>query len=147
KPAEMYGKGLEVICRYRAVGSFYRRYHSICENGQALDAFVEVTSKDDEAGDPQISTDGRASVDVLSKMDHEQMKQMTKAISDLVKSELADKQLELYDNKLEFGRDAETNEMMLIDEISGGNMRVYDVNGTYVQPLQLTKLFLKDTTF
>src|SRR5699024_12275597 len=23
KPAEMYGKGLEVICRYRAVGSFY----------------------------------------------------------------------------------------------------------------------------
>lgn len=147
KPAEMYGKGLEVICRYRAVGSFYRRYQSICEKGQALDGFVEVTLKDDEAGDPPISKDGLAALDILSKTDYEQMKQMTKAISDLVKSELAAKQLELYDIKLEFGRDAETNEMMLIDEISGGNMRVYDVNGTYVEPLQLTKLFLKDTTF
>src|SRR5690554_2737928 len=25
-PAEMFGKGVEVICRYRAVGSFVRRY-------------------------------------------------------------------------------------------------------------------------
>src|SRR5690606_6155236 len=28
KPAEVFGKGLEVICRYRAVGSFLRRYRS-----------------------------------------------------------------------------------------------------------------------
>ena len=26
-PAKVFGKGLEVICRYKAVGSFYRRYN------------------------------------------------------------------------------------------------------------------------
>src|SRR5699024_4479601 len=136
------GEGLEVICRYRAVGSFYRRYHSICEKGQSLDGFVEVTLKDDEAGDPPISDDGLEVLGVLSKTDYKQMKQLTKEISSLVKEELAAKQLELYDIKLEFGRDAETKEMMLIDEISGGNMRVYDANGEYVEPLQLTTYFL-----
>ena len=47
KPATMFGNGLEVICRYRAVGSFMRRYGMYAKEGQALDAFVEVTLKDD----------------------------------------------------------------------------------------------------
>src|SRR5690625_2713080 len=55
KDAAMFGNGIEVICRYRAVGSFYRRYGAYCEEGQALDAFVEMTIKDDERGDPPIS--------------------------------------------------------------------------------------------
>src|SRR5699024_5052920 len=55
QPAEMFGHGLEVICRYRAVGSFLRRYGLYAEEGQKLDAFVEVTLKDDERGDPPIS--------------------------------------------------------------------------------------------
>jgi phosphoribosylaminoimidazole-succinocarboxamide synthase len=29
-PAKVFGKGLEVICRYKAVGSFYRRYGEYC---------------------------------------------------------------------------------------------------------------------
>src|SRR5699024_11102258 len=45
KDAEMFGQGLEVICRFRAVGSFYRRYGQYCEEGQPLDAFVEITLK------------------------------------------------------------------------------------------------------
>ena len=57
-------------------------------------------------------------------------------ISELVKEELAVKDLELYDIKLEFGRDEETGEILLIDEISGGNMRVYK-DGAYIEPLKL----------
>ena len=52
KPAEVFGKGLEVICRYRAVGSFLRRYGLYAQEGQTLDAFVEVTLKDDGRQDP-----------------------------------------------------------------------------------------------
>ena len=37
-PAKVFGKGLEVICRYKAVGSFYRRYKDYCEMGQDLPA-------------------------------------------------------------------------------------------------------------
>ena len=38
KPAKMFGNGLEVICRYRAVGSFMRRYGMYATEGQLLDA-------------------------------------------------------------------------------------------------------------
>ena len=36
---------------------------------------------------------------------------------------------------------AETGNIMLIDEISGGNMRVYK-DGTYITPMDLEKLIL-----
>src|SRR5690554_1495611 len=67
KQADVLGKGLEVICRYRAVGSFFRRYAAYCEEGQKLDALVEITIKDDERGDPVISEDTLAMLGILSK--------------------------------------------------------------------------------
>lgn len=141
KEAEVLGKGLEVICRYRAVGSFLRRYAAYCEEGQALDSFVEVTIKDDERGDPVISDDALAMLGILNKEQYTELKELTKMICGIVKEELAKKDLELYDIKLEFGHDKATGELILIDEISGGNMRVYK-DGKYVAPLELEKLFL-----
>ena len=35
-PAKVFGKGLEVICRYKAVGSFFRRYGDYIEEGADL---------------------------------------------------------------------------------------------------------------
>src|SRR5699024_10210438 len=137
KRATMFGDGLEFICRYRAVGSFYRRYGAYCEEGQPLDSFVEVTLKDDERGDPPISQDALVQLSVLTNEEYHQLAQLTKVISQFVKEELAKRDLELYDIKLEFGRDKETNEIMLIDEISGGNMRVYNRENEYVEPLTL----------
>ena len=139
KDAAMFGNGLEVICRYRAVGSFYRRYGQYCEEGQTLDSFVEVTLKDDERNDPPISQDGLVQLGILSNDEYVELVQLTKVISQFVKEELAKYQLELYDIKLEFGRDKVTNNMMLIDEISGGNMRVYDEENNYIDPLALEK--------
>ena len=141
KQAKVFGKGLEVICRYRAVGSFLRRYGAYCQEGQPLDSFIEVTIKDDERGDPTISEDALAMLGILSKEEYQKLKALTKQICDIVKAELAKKSLDLYDIKLEFGRDAATNEIILIDEISGGNMRVYK-NGRYIAPLDLEKDFL-----
>src|SRR5699024_2811717 len=140
KDAEMFGNGLEVICRYRAVGSFYSRYASICEEGQILDGVVEVTLKDDDKGDPPIAKDALTMLKVVTEAEYDVIEKLTKEISDIVKEVLAEKQLTLYDIKLEFGRNKETKEVMLIDEISGGNMRVYDANGEYVEPLALEKL-------
>ena len=140
KDAEMFGHGLEVICRFRAVGSFFRRYGAYCEEGQKLDAFVEITIKDDERGDPPISKDALVMLGILKEEEFEQMIQLTKQIANIVKDELAQKELELYDIKLEFGKDKMNGEMMLIDEISGGNMRVYDRKGNYIEPLKLEKL-------
>lgn len=141
KEAQVLGKGLEVICRYRAVGSFLRRYAAYCEEGQKLDSFVEVTIKDDERGDPVISEDALEMLSIISKEEYQQLKELTKMICGIVKEELAKKDLELYDIKLEFGHDKASGQLLLIDEISGGNMRVYK-DGQYVPPLELEKLFL-----
>lgn len=143
KDAAMFGKGLEVICRYKAVGSFYRRYGAYCEEGQSLDAFVEITIKDDERGDPPISEDALVQLQILTADEYEQLVQLTKQISGEIKAELGGKGLQLYDIKLEFGRDKTTNEIMLIDEISGGNMRVYDASNQYLEPLELEKLLFR----
>ncbi len=140
KSAEMFGRGLEVICRYRAVGSFLKRYGAYCEEGQPLDAFVEVTLKDDDRNDPPINQDGLVQLGILSSTDYEKLEALTKAISLVVKEVLAEKGVDLYDIKLEFGRD-EQGEIMLIDEISGGNMRAY-LNGTAVSPFELEKMIL-----
>ncbi|MGN7386373.1 phosphoribosylaminoimidazolesuccinocarboxamide synthase [Sporosarcina sp. SAFN-015] len=140
KQATVFGKGLEVICRFRAVGSFLRRYGAYCEEGQPLDSFVEVTIKDDDRNDPPISKDALAQLGILTNEEYDVLEPLTKEISTVVKEELAAKGLELYDIKLEFGRDNEGN-VMLIDEISGGNMRVYK-DGVYIAPLELEKLML-----
>lgn len=140
KKATVFGNGLEVICRFRAVGSFLRRYGVYCKEEQALDSFVEFTIKDDERGDPPISQDALALLNILTAGEYEQIKKSTVTICNIIKNELAAKSLDLYDIKLEFGRDPQGN-IMLIDEISGGNMRVYK-NKTYLAPLTLEKEFL-----
>ena len=141
KPATVFGKGLEVICRFKAVGSFLRRYGAYAIEGQDLDAFVEVTIKDDERQDPPISEDALAMLNLLTHEEYAILKERTIEISKFVGAELAKKGLTLYDIKLEFGRDAETGEILLIDEISGGNMRAYKGN-TYIEPLELEKIML-----
>lgn len=143
KPAKMFGNGLEVICRYRAVGSFLRRYGMYAEEGQALDAFVEVTLKDDERQDPPINKDALHMLGILSREEYEVLKTLTQKISNVIKRELAKKGIELYDIKLEFGRVGEDNQIVLIDEISGGNMRAYK-NGQYIEPLELEKIILEN---
>lgn len=141
KSARMFGNGIEVICRYRAVGSFLNRYVAYCEDGQPLDAFVEVTLKDDDRNDPPINQDGLAQLGILTKEEYKTLEALTKEVSAVVKEKLAEKELELYDIKLEFGRNNETGEIMLIDEISGGNMRVFKKD-TSIAPLELEKLLL-----
>lgn len=142
KPATVFGKGLEVICRFKAVGSFLRRYGAYAKEGQDLDSFVEVTIKDDERGDPPISADALSMLNLLSHEEYEILKERTIEISKFVRDELAKKGLTLYDIKLEFGRDVKTGEILLIDEISGGNMRAYK-GDSYIEPLELEKIMLQ----
>lgn len=142
-PAKTFGNGLEVICRFRAVGSFYRRYGMYVKQGQPLDALVEFTLKDDARQDPPITEDALAMLGILTKDECQTIKELTRKIAEIVKEELKKKGLELYDIKFEFGRHKETEEIILIDEISGGNMRAYKDN-EYIEPLTLEKILLDE---
>ncbi len=138
-PAKPFGKGLEVICRYKAVGSFYRRYSDYIEEGADLPAYVETTFKNDEKGDPLVTKDGLVDLGVMTAEQYDDVKAMTQKITKIVADDLLARGLVLYDIKFEFGYDKD-GKVMLIDEIASGNMRVYK-DGEYVDPMTLSKLF------
>ena len=138
-PGKVFGHGLEVICRYKAVGSFFRRYGEYVAEGADLPAYVEMTFKNDEKGDPLVTRDGLEVLGVMTPKQYDEIKDMTKKITKIVSDDLAAKGLVLYDIKFEFGYDKDGN-VMLIDEIASGNMRVYK-DGKYVDPMTLSDLF------
>lgn len=140
-PAKMFGKGVEVICRYRAVGSFIRRYGLYAKEGQVLDSYVEVTLKDDEREDPLITDEALEMLGIMTKEEYMILVRLTKDISQIIKDELEKKGIELYDLKLVFGRVGEDNHIALIDEVSGGNMRAYK-DGKKLDPIELEKIIL-----
>ena len=137
-PARVFGHGLEVICRRKAVGSFIRRYGDYIENGADLPCYVETTFKDDAKGDPLV-TQGRPggpgrydrrAVRLPQGADPEDNHDCP--------GRMAKRGMELYDIKFEFGYVGD--EVILIDEIASGNMRVYK-DGEYIEPMTLSQLF------
>ena len=138
-PARVFGKGLEVICRLKAVGSFLRRYGDYVEEGADLPAYVEMTLKDDARGDPLITRDGLVVLDIMTEEQYDNIKNMTREITQIVADEMKARGLDLYDIKFEYGYDAD-GKVMLIDEIASGNMRVYQ-GGQYIEPMTLSELF------
>ena len=139
-PATVFGHGLEVICRLKATGSFIRRYGEYIADGTVLEGgYVETTFMDDAKGDPLVTKDGLAALGVMSGEMYDSMKEQTLKITKIVADVLAKKGLDLYDIKFEFGYN--NNEVILIDEIASGNMRVYK-DGAIVEPVELTKLIL-----
>ena len=136
-----FGKGLEVICRRRAVGSFIRRYGAYIESGAPLNDYVEFTLKDDARGDPLITREGLEALGVLVGGQYERIAADTRAITNMIAEDLAELGLELYDIKLEFG--VAGGEVLLMDEISAGNMRVME-DGRPVEALDLARRVLED---
>ena len=140
-PAKVFGHGLEVICRLRAVGSFIKRYGEYVESGAPLPSYVEMTFKNDAKGDPLVTKEGLKVLGIMTEKQYDDIAEMTRKVTAVVAGEMLNKGLELYDIKFEFGYDAD-GEVMLIDEIASGNMRVYK-DGEYIQPMTLSKLFFE----
>ena len=138
-PAKVFGKGLEVVCRNKAVGSFFRRYGEYIAEGADLPSYVETTFKNDALGDPLVTKDGLVDLGVMSAEQYDAIKAETQKITKIVADDLLEKGLVLYDIKFEYGYDAD-GKVMLIDEIASGNMRVYQ-DGKYIDPMTLSELF------
>jgi len=137
--AKPFGKGLEVICRHKAVGSFICRYGDYIEDGADLPDYVEMTFKDDERGDPLVTKDALVALNVMTGEQYDEIKAMTQKITRIVADCLLEKGVVLYDIKFEFGWSG--GEVILIDEIASGNMRAYK-DGRYVEPMELSKILL-----
>ncbi len=139
-PGKVFGHGLEVICRLVATGSFIRRYGEYIQDGTPLEGgYVECTFKNDDKGDPLVTAEGLAALNVMSLEMFQSMKEQTLKITKIIADDLKTIGLDLWDIKFEFGYN--NDEVILIDEIASGNMRVYK-DGKIVDPVQLTKYIL-----
>ena len=139
-PGKVFGHGLEVICRLVATGSFIRRYGEYIANGTPLEGgYVECTFKNAALGDPLVTSEGLAALGVMSEEMFKSMKEQTLKITRIVADDLKRIGLDLWDIKFEFGYNGD--EVILIDEIASGNMRVYK-DGKIVDPVELTKIIL-----
>ena len=139
-PGKVFGHGLEVICLLVSTGCFIRRYGEYIEDGTVLEGgYVECTFKNDAKGDPLVTGEGLAALGVMSPAMFESMKEQTLKITKIIADDLKTIGLDLWDIKFEFGYN--NDEVILIDEIASGNMRVYK-GDTIVEPVELTKLIL-----
>jgi len=140
-PVKLFGPGLEFIVRFIATGSFVKRYSKYgAKDGATMDQFVEICIKDDEGGDPVVGT---RVLEHLGFATREQLKFMEDAALDVaaaVRDDMEAKGLTLYDIKVEFGQNDE-GQVILIDEISPGSMRVYK-GEMKLSGLELAKVFL-----
>jgi phosphoribosylaminoimidazole-succinocarboxamide synthase len=123
RPAKAFGEGLEFVVRYKASGSFIRRFGLYSKEGDALPKIFEVTLKDDERDDPPATEEIITALGLLTPAQFCTIKNETIKICDLIRDDLANRGLELIDIKIEFGM--VDGNIALIDEVSAGNMRVY----------------------
>jgi len=135
-----FGYGLEVIYRNYAVGSFLRRYGLYATEMMPLPDYVEFTIKDDKRQDPLITQDALIVLGILTADEYLILVDQTRKIARLLTSFMKEKGLDLIDIKFEFGKTRD-GEIVLMDEISSGSMRVYQ-NGKKLEPEQVSKIIL-----
>lgn len=126
--------GLEFIVRFKAVGSFIRRYGRYAEEGLPLDGLVEITLKDDERGDPLINDEAVAALGLMAPDQVEEAKEMVRRAARLLRDHMGPRGLDLLDIKFECG--IIDGELAIIDDISTDNMRVMR-EGRSVEPHEL----------
>ena len=116
---------IEVIVRNIAAGSLSRNL-GLKEGKKLPFTLVEFDYKNDELGDPKLN-DQHALILGLVKEQAEldYIRYMARKINRFLSEFYAQAGLKLVDFKLEFGRDANDN-IILIDELSPDNFRLWD---------------------
>ena len=117
---------LEIVLRNIAYGSLCKQ--TTIESGTVLaKPLIDIYLKNDELNDPLITKDRIELMNILSAKDLDSIIDLTLRINGILKSFFKNIQLQLVDFKLEFGYDFKNN-ILLVDEISPDNCRLWDLN-------------------
>ena len=117
---------LEIVLRNTAYGSLCKQTTII--PGTVLEKpLVDIYLKNDELNDPLITKDRVELMKIISSEDLDFIIDLTHQINGILKSFFKNIQLQLVDFKLEFGYDFKNN-ILLGDEISPDNCRLWDLN-------------------
>ena len=117
---------LEIVLRNTAYGSLCKQ--TTIKPGTFLSKpLIDIYLKNDELNDPLITKDRIELMNILSSHDLDLIINLTLKINLILKSFFKSIQLQLVDFKLEFGYDFRNN-ILLGDEISPDNCRLWDLN-------------------
>jgi len=117
---------LEIVLRNTAYGSLCKQ--TTIKSGTLLPKpLIDIYLKNDELNDPLITKDRIELMNILSSKDLDSIIGLTLKINEILKSFFKNIQLRLVDFKLEFGFNFK-NEIVLGDEISPDNCRLWDLN-------------------
>ena len=145
RKAETFKPGLEWVCRWKGTGSFIRRYKSVpgVRDGMEFAAPVmEITIKDDAGQDPLIVPSALIALNILSPAELDALVALNAKAMELIRALFRQHGLDLWDIKIEWGKDAENGSLMLIDEVSANSCRAFDaVSGKRVEGADLSRLF------
>ena len=116
---------IEFVIRNIAAGSLTNRLG--IEEGTVLDyPLIEYCLKNDDLGDPLVSREHILSFDWMNIMELELINDQCKRINDFLQGMFRGVGIKLVDFKIEFGRSAKDNSIILADEISPDTCRLWD---------------------
>ena len=117
---------LEIVLRNIAYGSLCKQ--TTIKSGTVLSKpLIDIYLKNDKLNDPLLTNDRIELMNILSSEDLNLIIGLTLKINVILKSFFKNIQLKLVDFKLEFGYDS-NNKILLADEISPDNCRLWDLN-------------------
>ena len=117
---------LEIVLRNTAYGSLCKQ--TTIKSGSLLaKPLIDIYLKNDELNDPLITRDRIELMNILESRDLDFIIDLTLKINIILKNFFKNIQLQLVDFKLEFGYDL-NNKILLGDEISPDNCRLWDLN-------------------
>ena len=117
---------LEIVLRNTAYGSLCKQ--TTIKPGTFLSKpLIDIYLKNDELNDPLITKDRIKLMNIIDSDDLELIINLTLKVNEILKSFFKNIQLQLVDFKLEYGYDLKNN-ILLGDEISPDNCRLWDLN-------------------
>ena len=117
---------LEIVLRNTAYGSLCKQ--TTIKPGTTLSKpLIDIYLKNDELNDPLITKDRINLMNIINSDDLELIINLTLKVNEILKSFFKNIQLQLVDFKLEYGYDLKNN-ILLGDEISPDNCRLWDLN-------------------
>jgi phosphoribosylaminoimidazole-succinocarboxamide synthase len=117
---------LEIVLRNTAYGSLCKQT-TIEPRTILAKPLIDIYLKNDELNDPLITKDRIELMNILSSSDLDLIIDLTLKINEILKSFFENIRIHLVDFKLEFGYDLKNN-ILLADELSPDNCRLWDLN-------------------
>ena len=128
---------LEIVLRNKAYGSICKQTN-ITPGTQLKEPLIDIYFKNDQLNDPLLTKNRIRLLNIISGEDLELIEKLTFSINKILKNFFLNINIDLIDFKLEFGKNS-TGNIVLADEFSPDNCRLWDINPVDVKMRSLDK--------